>query len=223
MDTPPGPTRRPWKWQESHSDSKVDGGTVVLKNGQPSGILIDNAIGLVASIIPGPTEEEMTRALEEAQQNCFRVGLTSVQDAGLSKAVVQLIDRQHNPVHLKIRINAWLSPSEENFTHFVEKGPYRTDHLSVNTIKLFTDGALGSSGALMIDEYSDDPGNHGLMLTPLSRLEALSRRAYENNFAVATHCIGDSANRDTLKIYAGILGGKERQALAHRTCPDHPS
>ena len=190
------------------AESKVDGGTVVLKDGQPSGIFIDNAIALVASKIPEPTKEEMKEALKEAEQNCFRVGLTSVQDAGLSRSVVQLIDDQHHSGALKIRINAWLSPSVENFTHYVEKGPYRTDHLSVNTIKLFTDGALGSRGALMIEDYSDDPGNHGLLVTPLEEIEALSRRAYENHFAVATHCIGDAANRETLKIYASILGGK---------------
>ncbi len=188
--------------------SKVEGGTVVLKDGQPSGIFIDNAIGLVASKIPEPTVQEMTEALSEAQQNCFRVGLTSVQDAGLPRSVVQLIDDQHQNGALKIRINAMLSPSEENFTHYVEKGPWRTDRLSVNTIKLFTDGALGSRGALMISDYSDDAGNHGLLVTPLEEIEACSRRAYEHNFAVATHCIGDAANRETLKIYAGILGGK---------------
>jgi predicted amidohydrolase YtcJ len=188
--------------------SKVEGGTVVLKDGQPSGIFIDNAIGLVASKIPEPTVQEMTEALSEAQQNCFRVGLTSVQDAGLPRSVVQLIDTLQQSGNLKIRINAWLSPSEENFTHYVEKGPYRTDRLSVNTIKLFTDGALGSRGALMIGEYSDDPGNRGLLVTPLEEIEAHARRAYAHNFAVATHCIGDAANRETLKIYAGILVGK---------------
>ncbi len=190
------------------AESKVDGGTLVLKDGQPSGIFIDNAITLVDSKVPVPNEQEMKAALKEAEQNCFQVGLTSVQDAGLSKSVVQLIDNQHQSGALKIRINAWLSPSEENFTHYVEKGPYRTDYLSVNTIKLFTDGALGSRGALMIGDYSDDPGNHGLLVTPLDKLEAWSRRAYENNFAVATHCIGDGANRETLKIYASILEGK---------------
>ncbi|MDX2432664.1 MAG: amidohydrolase, partial [Bacteroides sp.] len=190
------------------ADSKLDGGTVVLKDGLPSGILVDNAIGLVSSEIPGATEAEMIQALKEAEQNCFKVGLTSVQDAGLPKSVVELIDDQQQSGDLKIRINAWLSPSEENFSHFVEKGPYRTDRLSVNTIKLYTDGALGSRGALMLEDYSDDPGNHGLLVTPLNKLEELSRRAYENNFAVATHCIGDAANRETLKIYASILEGK---------------
>ena len=188
--------------------SKVVGGSVMLKDGEPTGILIDNAIGLVASIVPSATEAEMIRALNEAEKNCFSVGLTSVQDAGLSKSLVQLIDSQQQRGALKIRINAWLSPTEENFAHYVEKGPFRTDHLSVNTIKLFTDGALGSRGALLIGDYSDDPGNRGLLVTALEDLEKYSRRAYENNFAVATHCIGDAANRQTLKIYASILEGK---------------
>jgi len=201
--------------------SKAKGGTVILKDGEPTGIFIDNAIDLVSSIVPESTEEQIVQALKDAQKNCFQVGLTSVNDAGLpmsgvklidrmhrSGEGVKLIDRMHRSGELKMRINAWLSPSKENYTHFVEKGPYRTDHLSVNTIKLFTDGALGSRGALMLEEYSDDHGNHGLLLTPLEKLEELSRRAYEHNFAIATHCIGDSANRETLKIYAEILGGK---------------
>ncbi len=188
--------------------SKVDGGSVLLSEGEPSGILIDNAIGLVGSIVPGPTLTEMINALQQAERNCFSVGLTSVQDAGLSREVVQLIDSLHMADALKIRMNTWLSPSRENFTYFVEKGPYQTDYLSVNTIKLFTDGALGSRGARMIEAYSDDPGNLGLYVTPLEVLEKYCRKAYENNFAVATHCIGDGANRETLKIYASILGSR---------------
>jgi predicted amidohydrolase YtcJ len=188
--------------------SKVDGGTVVLSDGEPSGVLVDNAIGLVASKIPPPTEAEMIFALQQAEKNCFSVGLTSVHDAGISKQVVQLIDSLQKAGSLKIRMNTWLSPSRENFAHFVEKGPYRTDYLTVNTIKLFTDGALGSRGARMIEPYSDDPGNLGLYVTPLQVLERYCQRAYQNNFAVATHCIGDGANRETLKIYAAILGGE---------------
>ena len=190
------------------AESKVAGGAVLLRNGRPSGILVDNAIGLVASKIRGATKADMIRALQEAETNCFSVGLTSVQDAGLSKQVVLLIDSLQQAGQLKIRMNTWLSPSEENFTHFVEKGPYRTDHLTVNTIKLFTDGALGSRGARMIEAYSDDPGNLGLYVTPLAELEKHCRRAHDHNYAVATHCIGDGANRETLKIYAKILGGE---------------
>jgi predicted amidohydrolase YtcJ len=190
------------------AQSKVEGGAVLLRNGKPSGILVDNAIGLVSSRIPGATRADMVRALQEAEANCFAVGLTSVQDAGLSRQVVLLIDSLQRAGALKIRMNTWLSPSRENFTHFVEKGPYQTDRLTVNTIKLFTDGALGSRGARMIEAYSDDPGNLGLYVTPLDELEEYCRRAHANNYAVATHCIGDGANRETLKIYAEILGGK---------------
>ena len=188
--------------------SQVEGGAVLLKNGEPSGILIDNAIGLVGAKIPPPTRDDMIQALKQAEQNCFSVGLTSVNDAGLPGTVVALIDSLHRAGALQIRINAWLSPSEENFRDYVEKGPYQTDHLSVNTLKLFTDGALGSRGARMIEDYTDDPGNKGLFVTPLEGIENLSRRAYQHGFAVATHCIGDAANRETLKIYASILGGK---------------
>ena len=188
--------------------SKVDGGSVMLTGGEPNGILVDNAIGLVGSKIPAPSEKEMIQALRQAEQNCFEVGLTSVQDAGLPLRVVELIDLQHKKGSLKIRINAWLNPSEENFTHFVERGPYQSDHLTVNTVKLFTDGALGSRGARMIEPYSDDPGNVGLLVTPLEVLEKHCRRAYLNDYAVATHCIGDGANRETLKIYAKILQGE---------------
>jgi len=188
--------------------SRVDGGTVMLSQGEPDGILIDNAIGLVASEIPPATKEEMIQALQQAEKNCFKVGLTSVFDAGLSKSVVQLIDSLHQAGALKIRLNTWLSPTRENFSYYVEKGPYRTDYLSVNTIKLFTDGALGSRGARMIEPYADDPGNLGLYVTPLDVLENYCQLAYQNNFAVATHCIGDGANRETLKIYARILGGE---------------
>lgn len=190
------------------AQSKVDGGTVMLTDGEPNGILIDNAIGLVGRVAPSATPQELVYALQQAQTNCFKVGLTSVQDAGLPKEAVLVIDSMNKAKTLKIRINAWLSPSEENFKHFVENGVIQTDHLSVNTIKLFTDGALGSRGARMIEPYSDDPHNHGLYLTPLDRLEVLCRKAYANDYAVATHCIGDAANRETLKIYAKILEGE---------------
>jgi predicted amidohydrolase YtcJ len=92
------------------ADSKVGGGIVMLSKGEPNGILVDNAIGLVARIIPPATETDMINALQQAEINCFSVGLTSVQDAGLSKQVVQLIDSLHQAGSMKIRMNNWLSP-----------------------------------------------------------------------------------------------------------------
>ncbi|MEZ5071915.1 MAG: amidohydrolase [Bacteroidales bacterium] len=191
-----------------HAGLRVEGGSIVLDHGEPTGILIDNAIGLAARMVPGPETGEIVRALKEAEQNCFRVGLTSVQDAGLPKDVVEWIDSLHRTGELTIRIDAWLEPSRDNIDRFVLRGPYRTDRLSVNTIKLFADGALGSRGARMLEDYSDDPGNRGLFVTSPEELERLCRLAFENRFAVATHCIGDEANRLMLGIYGDILGGK---------------
>ena len=85
-----------------NADSQVDGGTVMLTDGEPNGILIDNAIGLVGRMVPADTEEELAHALLQAQTNCFQVGLTSVQDAGLPKRAVELIDSLNKEGELKI-------------------------------------------------------------------------------------------------------------------------
>ena len=188
--------------------TRVEGGAVLLEDGVPTGILVDNAIGLIDRLVPPPTKSAMIRALQTAQENCFSVGLTSVQDAGLDKETVELIDSLYREGALKIRMNAWLSATEENFDHFIQQGPLQNEYLSVNTLKLFADGALGSRGARMLEPYSDDPGNLGLYVTSPERLEQHCRRAYEHNFAVATHAIGDAANRTMLQIYGEILKGK---------------
>jgi predicted amidohydrolase YtcJ len=188
--------------------TRLEGGAVLVENGSPTGILLDNAISLVDGLIPALSKQEVIRAVLQAEKNCFSVGLTSVQDAGLNKGTVELIDSLYRAGSLHIRINAWLSDTEENFSHYVMNGPIRNDHLSVNTVKLFADGALGSRGARMLEPYSDDPGNLGLYLTPPDTLEKYCRMAYAHNFTVATHAIGDAANRTVLHIYADILQGR---------------
>ncbi len=190
------------------AQTKVDGGEVLLKNGQPSGVLIDNATELVSKLIPAASEELKTKALVEAQTNCLAVGLTSVTDCGLPKETILLMDSLQKKGQLKMRINAMMEPSEENFAHFLKSGPYKTDRLQVNTIKLYADGALGSRGAHLIEDYSDDPGNRGLLMNDASYFEAICQKAYEAGFQVATHCIGDGANRFILKIYSKFLKEK---------------
>ena len=103
----------------------------------------------------------------DAQHDCFQVGLTSVVDAGLDFETIMMIDSLQQSGKLKMRINAMLSPSHKNITEFVEKGAFQKERLTVNSIKLYADGALGSRGALLLEPYSDDPGNYGLrMATP---------------------------------------------------------
>ena len=187
------------------SKTKVKGGKVIIKNGKPSGVLIDNAVDLVYAAIPKKSIEEKTKALLEAQKDCFAVGLTTVSDAGLSKDIVLLIDSLQKNKHLKMRVYAMLSPNDENIEHFIKNGIYKTDKLSVRAIKLYSDGALGSRGAKLIKPYSDDPENSGLLLSETSFLKKFCKLAYENNYQIATHAIGDSANRLMLNLYSKYL------------------
>lgn len=189
-------------------DTKVGGGDVILRNGEPTGVLIDNAMDLVSSIIPKADETFDRNALLTAQKNCFGVGLTSVSDAGLNKNTVLLIDGMQKAGELKMRIYAMLSPTDENIEHFVMNGPFETDYLTVRSIKLYADGALGSRGARMIEPYSDDPHNHGLFMYPATYYFELCDKAYENNYQVNTHAIGDDGNRFVLNTYAEFLKGK---------------
>ncbi len=188
--------------------TKISGGDVILENGEPTGVLIDNAIELVDKIIPEPTPEMSANALLEAQENCFKVGLTSVVDCGLGYSTVQLIDELNKKGDLKMRLNAMLSPTQENFDHYVKNGPYVTDRLTVRAIKLFADGALGSRGALMIEPYSDDPDNKGLLMMEEDEYRKICELAYENNYQVCIHAIGDMGNRFSLNIFGETLKEK---------------
>nr|WP_319572518.1 amidohydrolase [uncultured Draconibacterium sp.] len=191
------------------ADTKVQGGEVLVKNGEPSGVLIDNAMGVVSMLIPGITQDQQEKGLLEAQKNCFAAGLTSVTDCGLDKATILLMDEMQKAGNLKIRVNAMLNPTQENFDFFVKKGKaYKTDRLLVNTIKIYADGALGSRGALLMDDYSDDKGNNGLQIEKQDYYDMICQLAYDNNFVVATHAIGDGGNRLMLDTYGKFLKGK---------------
>jgi len=190
------------------SETTISGGDVFVSNGVPTGVLIDNAMDLVSKIIPEPDEEFNRKALIAAEKNCFAVGLTSIHDAGLGKETVDLINAMHKEGNLKMRINAMLSPTESNLNSYVLQGPYSTERLTVCSIKLFADGALGSRGAKMIEPYSDDPENSGLFMHEPDYYKNICAKAVEHNFQINTHAIGDEANRFMLNLYAEYLNGK---------------
>ena len=194
-----------------NSMTKISGGEVMVKNGEPTGILIDNAESLVMKHIPEITAEQQKQGLIEAQKNCFAVGLTSVTDAGLDKSTVFLMMEMQNRGDLKMRINAMLTPSEENLEAFIKNGPMKSERLVINTIKIYADGALGSRGALLFEDYTDDPGNHGLQIESQEFYDRICQLAYDNNFIVATHAIGDGGNRLVLETYAKFLKGKNNR------------
>jgi len=186
----------------------VSGGEVMLKNGQLTGVLIDNAMGLVFKQIPEPDIKLKEKALLEAQRKCFTVGLTSVTDCGLSKQIIFLMDSLQKAGDLKMRINAMMDPSAENVDYFLKSGPYVTDRLQVRSIKLYADGALGSRGAYLLQDYSDDQGNRGILINQESYFDTICQKAFDTGFQVATHCIGDGANRFILNIYGKFLNSK---------------
>jgi predicted amidohydrolase YtcJ len=189
------------------TSTAIEGGIVILKNNSPSGILMDNAMGLVSRHIPAVSGEQQKAGLLEAQKNCFAAGLTSVTDCGLDKGTILLMEELQGRGELKMRINAMLNPTEENFDYFLQNGPRQDERLAVNTIKLYADGALGSRGALLLSDYADDTGNKGIQIAPEEYYEEICRLAFDNYFIVATHCIGDAANRLILDTYSKFLEG----------------
>ena len=190
------------------SQSFIEGGEILKKDGKITGIFIDNAMDLVEAVIPEPTNEQLVRAVKKGQEDCFKVGLTTVTDAGLSKDRILLIQQLQEEGLLDIRVYAMISPDPENIDYFFSRGPHKTDKLAVSSVKLYIDGALGSRGALLIKPYSDDPGNYGLQLSPEMYYNEICQQAYDAGFQVNTHAIGDSGNRIMLRTYANFLGGK---------------
>jgi hypothetical protein len=118
------------------------------------------------------------------------------------------VDSLQKAGSLKMRIYGMLSPGRKDLEAYMYQGIYKTDHLNVRSLKLYADGALGSRGALMLDPYSDDPHNTGLLVTDPEDLKNIFREAYQYGYQVNTHCIGDSANRLMLQIYSEILEGE---------------
>jgi predicted amidohydrolase YtcJ len=185
-----------WPYDDFQKD-----GRIVLKLGYTlSGILIDNAVELVEKVIPKSSTEEIKNSLLAAQKNCVAVGLTTVDDAGLEKNIIDNMDALQKSGILKMRIYAMLTDNKENLDHYIKAGPYKTERLNVCSFKFYADGALGSRGACLLQPYSDKLGEQGFLLNTPGYFDTTSR-AVSNKFQVNTHCIGDSAVRLLLSIF----------------------
>ena len=186
------------------NNSMIDGGEFVKINGKLTGVLIDNAMELVDNIIPEPTKEESIKALIAAQDIAFENGLTSVTEAGISREQIELIDSLHKSGVLKIKIYAMINNGPD-VDYYLEKGPFKTDRLNVRSVKVYADGALGSRGASMINEYSDKKGYFGIIRTPIDSIKSLAFKLAGTKFQMNTHAIGDNANRIVLNAYRDAL------------------
>jgi predicted amidohydrolase YtcJ len=185
------------------------GGKIIRDaKGQPTGVLIDRAQALVSSKIPEATDEQIRRRIGMAAKECARLGLTGVHDAGIGPrelaAYRELIRRNELPV----RIYAMIGGEGPLWHEYLKKGPEIGDRLTVRSIKLMADGAMGSRGAAFWQPYSDEPGNRGLLILDRKDIERVARAAVKAGFQVNTHAIGDRANRVVLEAYAAVLDGK---------------
>jgi len=185
--------------------TKVEGGEIVKIGNRLTGVLIDNSMRLVDNIIPEPSKEESIQALLSAQDLAFKYGLTTISDAGLTKEQIYLIDELQKDGALKIKIYAMIENDPSSLEHFLELGPYKTDRLNVRSVKVYVDGALGSRGALLIDDYSDRKGFKGIIRTPIDSVNKLALRLSGTKFQMNTHAIGDKANRIVLNAYRNAL------------------
>jgi predicted amidohydrolase YtcJ len=188
-----------------NNSTKVDGGEIVKIGNRLTGVLIDNSMRLVDKIIPEPSKEESIQALLSAQDLAFQHGLTTISDAGLTKKQIDLIDELQKDGALKIKIYAMIENDPSSLEHYLELGPYKTDRLNVRSVKVYVDGALGSRGALLIDDYSDRKGYKGIIRTPIDSVYSLAFRLAGTKFQMNTHAIGDKANRIVLNAYRDAL------------------
>ncbi len=186
-------------------DTEVPGGKVVADaDGRITGLLIDRAVDRVARFIPPVSRPQLIELLKAAEADCYAAGLTAVSDLGITVSEAELLDSLHKAGDLSMRVYASLRPDEATREQ-MRKGPLLTERLSVRSVKLYADGALGSRGALLKAPYTDDPENYGLLLTPEAELEDWARDCKDFGYQMNTHCIGDSANALVLSIYARVL------------------
>ena len=171
-------------------------------------MLVDAAAMLIDAKVPPLTPELMRRALRKAFPELHKVGLTGVHDAGTSREVLAILRELADAGELPSRVNAWADGDGDALADLCRDGRYRhaSGRLQIRAVKLYSDGALGSRGALLLANYSDAPGQRGLPVTSAAKLEDAMRKAKACSIQIATHAIGDGGNRTVLDLYAKLLG-----------------
>ena len=186
-------------------NTTIEGGEILKQDGKLTGVLIDNPMELVEAIFPEPTKQQQIDALLEAHKICTDLGLTTVSDAGLDKQVIQLIDSLQQAGTLDMRIYAMISNKKENLEYYLSKGKIKTDRLNVQSVKVYADGALGSRGAALKQEYSDQHDHFGALVIGTEAFINLADQIAKAGYQMNTHAIGDSANRFVLQTYQKTL------------------
>ena len=191
-----------------NENTKMDGGLAIVKDGRCTGVLLDNLADAAKALVPKMEIAQRIQALLKAQENCMAVGLTSVTDAGLDIATIELIDSLQQTGQLKMHVNAMVNPDDETMEHFMSQGVINKDRLTVRSVKIYADGALGSRGAKLLEPYTDDPSNTGLIVESNDFYRHVCQMAYDAGYQVCCHAIGDGGVHHILDIYSEYLKGK---------------
>lgn len=203
-------------------DWQPDGGHIVRQDGKATGVLVDGAIGLVAQAIPPMSAAQTREAYKAAMAKVVSVGLTGVGDASISLEDFKILQAMDKDGEIPLRLYEFARGQAVVDWLCSEKGHWQdtSGRLQMRTVKLFMDGALGSRGAALIKDYSDDPGNHGLFTTSPKDFLAAVEQAHGCGIQVATHAIGDRGNRHVLDVYEKVLGD-EATTTDHRWRIEH--
>ena len=199
-----------------------DGGQIIKDaQGNPTGVLIDNAVNLVEPLIPEPTASEKKQAFQLAFNHLLSLGITSVHDAGVPAVDLSIYKGMQHQGEMPMRVYPMIAATEPQLPQLLAEGPYRTDDdkLFIRSVKIYADGALGSRGAALLKPYSDDHDNHGLLVTSVDNIRKLYQLIIPFGFQINTHAIGDRANRIALDAFAEFyqtLGGRNlRNRIEH--------
>jgi predicted amidohydrolase YtcJ len=203
-------------------DWQPEGGRILRdEQGQATGVFIDSAEQFIVEAIPAPSEEVDALALERALAESARFGLTGVHDAGVSLKQLALYRRFADSGRLPLRIHAMANGDAEALDALCAMGHYRhpSGRLQMRSVKLYIDGALGSRGAALLEDYSDEPGNRGLLFAEPPAFEKILAKAHACGVQVAAHAIGDRGNRVVLDGMQSVLG--EARGTDHRWRIEH--
>lgn len=207
--------------------TKFDGGGEIFKDkdGYPTGIFNETAQSLIGKHIPKNNAERNQLAFEEAIKECLSNGITSFHDAGVNQNTIDLYKKNLEDGKLKVRIYAMLSGGNSGLLRqYFTSGPevgLGNGFLSIRSIKLYSDGALGSRGAWLLEPYEDMPGEVGHSTTPIESIYKVCEEALKNGFQVCTHAIGDRANREVLDQYENAFTTIDGKSSDYRFRIEH--
>jgi predicted amidohydrolase YtcJ len=179
-------------------------------------VLVDNAMDVVAAAIPPPTRAQLETRLRAALERCAQVGLTGVHDAGMDLDAFRLLQEWDAAGTLPLRVYAMAAGQGDERHVYLEQGPWQGRMLAMRSVKFLADGALGSRGAALHEDYCDEAGQRGLLLMPPEELEARARAFMARGFQVCIHAIGDRANTLVLDVLLRASAETGTQALRHR-------